>query len=81
MGSTPRRCPDPEVRRLFARPRSPAAAAPDFVPILGYADDAIVVALVLRSVTRRAGFQAPDGYWPGSAEALSASRRVARLTA
>jgi len=34
---------------------SPIDIIPDFVPVIGYADDAIVVALVLRSVTRRAG--------------------------
>jgi uncharacterized membrane protein YkvA (DUF1232 family) len=34
---------------------SPIDLVPDFIPVVGYADDAIVVALVLRSVTRRAG--------------------------
>jgi uncharacterized membrane protein YkvA (DUF1232 family) len=33
----------------------PIDLIPDFVPVLGYADDAIIVALVLRSATRRAG--------------------------
>src|SRR5512133_1367625 len=33
----------------------PIDLVPDFVPVLGYADDAIVVSLVLRSVLRRAG--------------------------
>lgn len=28
---------------------------PDFVPVIGYADDVIIVALVLRSVIRKAG--------------------------
>lgn len=59
----------------------PIDLVPDFVPVLGYADDAIIVALVLRSVTRRAGPQALDRHWPGSAEGLSALRRVARLRA
>lgn len=59
----------------------PIDLVPDFVPVLGYVDDAIVVALVLRSVTRRAGSQALDRHWPGSAEGLGALRRVARLPA
>ena len=36
----------------------PFDLVPDFIPILGYADDAVVVALVLRSVIRRAGREA-----------------------
>ncbi|WP_225998117.1 YkvA family protein [Myceligenerans pegani] len=31
---------------------------PDFIPVLGYADDAIVAVVVLRSVARRAGLDA-----------------------
>ena len=59
----------------------PIDLVPDFVPVLGYADDAIIVALVLRSVTRHAGPHALDRNWPGSAEGLSALRRVVRLPA
>lgn len=33
---------------------SPVDLVPDFVPVIGYADDAVIVALVLRSVVRRA---------------------------
>jgi hypothetical protein len=33
---------------------------------VGYADDAIVVALVLRSVVRRAGLDAVRAHWPGT---------------
>jgi uncharacterized membrane protein YkvA (DUF1232 family) len=52
---------------------------PDFVPILGYADDAIIVALVLRSATRRAGSDALVKHWPGTPEGLSALKRLCRL--
>jgi uncharacterized membrane protein YkvA (DUF1232 family) len=51
---------------------------PDFVPILGYADDAIIVAFVLRSVARRAGPEALTNHWPGTPEGLAAVRRLCR---
>jgi uncharacterized membrane protein YkvA (DUF1232 family) len=57
----------------------PVDLIPDFIPVLGYADDAIVVALALRSVTRRAGSQALDKHWPGSTEGLQAVRRLAGI--
>lgn len=57
----------------------PVDLIPDFVPVLGYADDAIVVALALRSVTRRAGSEALDKHWPGSTESLQAVRRLAGI--
>ncbi len=57
----------------------PVDLVPDVVPVLGYADDAIVVALVLRSVVRRAGADAVARHWPGTPDGLAALRRVARL--
>lgn len=55
----------------------PFDLVPDFVPVLGYADDAIVVSLVLRSVVRRAGAPLVRRHWPGTDDGLAA---VARLT-
>jgi uncharacterized membrane protein YkvA (DUF1232 family) len=52
---------------------------PDFVPVLGYADDAIIVALVLRSATRSAGTDALAKHWPGTPEGLAALKRLCRL--
>ena len=52
---------------------------PDFVPVLGYADDAIIVALVLRSATRTAGPDALAKHWPGTPEGLAALRRLCQL--
>ena len=59
----------------------PIDLVPDFVPVLGHADDAIVVALVLRSVVRRAGAAAIDRHWPGTPDGLAALRRASRLPA
>ena len=52
---------------------------PDFVPVLGYADDAIIVALVLRSTTRSAGPDALAKHWPGTPQGLAALNRLCRL--
>ncbi|MBM7809083.1 uncharacterized membrane protein YkvA (DUF1232 family) [Geodermatophilus bullaregiensis] len=64
---------------LLAYLASPIDLVPDFVPVLGHADDAIVVALVLRSVVRRAGADAIDRHWPGTPDGLAALRRASRL--
>jgi uncharacterized membrane protein YkvA (DUF1232 family) len=58
----------------------PIDLVPDVIPVIGYADDAVVVALVLRSVTRVAGPDALDRHWPGTPEGLRAVRRLAGLT-
>jgi uncharacterized membrane protein YkvA (DUF1232 family) len=52
---------------------------PDFIPVLGYADDAIIVAAVLRSVVRRAGLDAVRAHWPGSDDGFTALTRLAGL--
>jgi uncharacterized membrane protein YkvA (DUF1232 family) len=57
---------------------SPIDLVPDFIPVVGYADDAIVVALVLRSVTRRAGPDAIERHWPGTPEGLAIIQRLVR---
>lgn len=64
---------------LLAYLALPIDLVPDFIPVLGYADDAIVVALVLRSVTRRAGPEALTKHWPGTPDGLVAVRRLCRL--
>lgn len=57
----------------------PIDLVPDVIPVIGYADDVVVVVWALRSVTRRAGPEALDRHWPGTAEGLAAVRRVAGL--
>ena len=53
---------------LLAYLAVPFDLIPDFIPVLGYADDAIIVTLVLRGAVRRAGLAAVRARWPGSAE-------------
>jgi uncharacterized membrane protein YkvA (DUF1232 family) len=57
----------------------PIDLVPDFVPVIGYADDAVVVAIALRYVTRRAGPEALERHWPGTPEGLAAIRRLAGI--
>ena len=54
----------------------PVDLVPDFIPVIGYADDAVIVALVLRSVTRAAGEEALDRPWPGSPDGRAAVKRL-----
>ncbi len=58
----------------------PFDLVPDIIPVLGYADDAILVAVVLRSVVRRAGGDALRRHWPGTPEGLQALHRLAGLS-
>jgi uncharacterized membrane protein YkvA (DUF1232 family) len=58
---------------------SPVDIIPDFVPVVGYADDAIIVALTLRSVGRRAGADPLKRHWPGTSEGLMVVWRLAGL--
>jgi uncharacterized membrane protein YkvA (DUF1232 family) len=59
---------------------SPLDLVPDFVPVIGYADDVVVVAWALRSVVRRAGAEALERHWPGQPAGLAVVRRLAGLS-
>ena len=54
----------------------PIDLVPDVIPVLGYADDAILVALVLRTVVRRAGLPQLEQHWPGTPDGLAALLRL-----
>lgn len=54
----------------------PVDLVPDFVPVIGYADDAVLVAVVLRSVVRVAGSESLERHWPGTPEGLAAVLRL-----
>lgn len=58
----------------------PIDLIPDFIPVIGYADDAVIVAIVLRSVARVAGSGKLAEHWPGTPEGLSALLRLCRLS-
>ena len=64
---------------LLAYLAMPFDLIPDFVPVLGYADDAIIVTAVLRSVVRRAGIDAVRAHWPGSVDGFDALCRLTGL--
>lgn len=59
----------------------PIDLVPDFIPVIGYADDAVIVALALRSVVRSAGPEALERHWGGTGDGLEAVRRLAGVTA
>ncbi|MEU8816863.1 YkvA family protein [Actinoplanes sp. NPDC048796] len=64
---------------LLAYLAVPFDVVPDFIPVLGYADDAIIVTLVLRSAVRRAGLDAVRRHWPGSDDGFAALSRLTGL--
>lgn len=66
---------------LLAYLAIPIDLVPDFIPVLGYADDAIIVTAVLRSVVRRAGLDAVRAHWPGTDEGFAAVTRLTGLAA
>jgi uncharacterized membrane protein YkvA (DUF1232 family) len=56
----------------------PLDLIPDFVPVLGQVDDALLVAAVLAYVVRRAGRGVVEELWPGSDAGLAAVLRLTR---
>lgn len=55
----------------------PIDLVPDFLPVIGYADDIVLVAVVLRAVVRSAGPQSLERHWPGSDGGLRLVRALA----
>ena len=59
---------------------SPIDLIPEFLPGIGPLDDALVAALVLRHVVKRAGPDVVRDHWRGDPRTLSVLLRVARAT-
>ena len=57
----------------------PLDLIPDFIPVLGYADDAIIALAVLRSTARRIGIEPFRAHWPGTEDGFSALCHAAGL--
>jgi uncharacterized membrane protein YkvA (DUF1232 family) len=80
---------DPRVSRgrkllllaLVAYLALPFDVVPDFIPVAGQLDDAILVALVLRTVLRSAGPDVVREHWPGPEPSLDAVLRHAGRSA
>ncbi len=57
----------------------PIDVVPDVIPLVGWADDVVLVVLVLRAVVRRAGAEVVRTNWPGSPAGLNVLLRLLRL--
>ncbi|WP_436534287.1 YkvA family protein [Actinoplanes sp. HUAS TT8] len=64
---------------LLAYLALPFDLIPDFIPVLGHADDAILVIVVLRATVRRAGLPAVRRHWPGTDDGFAALSRLTGL--
>ena len=64
---------------LLAYLACPIDLVPDFLPVIGYADDVIITLFVLRSVVRHAGAAAIREHWTGSDAGLVMLLQFARI--
>lgn len=52
---------------------------PDWIPVIGYADNVAVIGWTLRSVIRKAGPEAVAEHWRGTPESLSVLYKALRI--
>ena len=62
---------------VIAYVASPIDLVPDFVPIAGQLDDAILIVLAIRVLLRGGGPRLLSEHWPGPARSLEFIRRLA----
>jgi uncharacterized membrane protein YkvA (DUF1232 family) len=62
---------------LIAYLATPIDLVPDFIPVAGQLEDAIIVALALRTVLRSSGESLLREHWPGPERSLRILRRLA----
>jgi uncharacterized membrane protein YkvA (DUF1232 family) len=55
---------------------SPIDLIPEFIPVLGPVDDAVVAVLILRYARRRLGIEALRSRWPGTPEGFALLSRI-----
>lgn len=60
---------------------SPIDLIPDVIPVLGYLDDVLLVAIVIDGILNHVDRALVLRCWPGSAESLERVARAARLLA
>jgi uncharacterized membrane protein YkvA (DUF1232 family) len=58
----------------------PFDLVPDFIPVAGHLDDAIIVAVVLRALLRSGGERTVAELWPGPPASLNLLLRLAYAT-
>ena len=55
----------------------PFDVVPDFIPVAGQLDDALVVVLTLRAILRGGGLEMIEEHWPGPRSSLSLILKLA----
>jgi uncharacterized membrane protein YkvA (DUF1232 family) len=66
---------------LVAYLASPIDLIPDFIPVAGHLDDAVIVAFVLRHVLRGTSRELIEEHWPGPPQSRDVILRLAGVTA